>query len=430
MPDAIIAPKPLPMAEAITYWRDQVPMTRAAFDALGDEARARAFFVSGLARLDQTAAVHAGVLKTLEQGGTLRDFQRDLGGVLDSTGLGDNPWRLETIFRTNVQNSYMAGHYAQMMSVADTRPYWRYVAVLDNRTRPAHRALHNLVRRYDDPFWRVWFPPNGFNCRCTVQAVTEDEVRELGLEIGQGIPDHLVDVDPVTGMETSVAMPAPDKGFDHGPADYWQPDLSRYPADLKQGFYEGLVDGVCPDEFAGGGNTCLARFKRHLRQEDLQELETMIWSRMQGGVEGFGDWAAEVIQRGQARGELYPVGNLPGLVLAALRDKGLEPRLALVVITDAQVLHLAREAKLLRGTALTPEEIAAIPAQFLGGEWWRDAQDPAVVMTWSRSGDAWIKVVIRLDRTIAKEGVMANQVVTAGAVKLRDIEGQARYVKI
>ena len=125
-------------------------------------------------------------------------------------GFGER--RLETIFRTNVQTAYMAGRYAQMMAVAEDRPIWRYVAVMDRRTRPAHRALNGIARRFDDPFWSTFYPPNGFGCRCTVQTLSTDEADNRGVEVGKGIPDQLMDTDPVTGMETPV-VPMPDLGF-------------------------------------------------------------------------------------------------------------------------------------------------------------------------------------------------------------------------
>ena len=154
----------LRMPEAEAYWRDKVPMASAEFRALGQSARDRAFAVAGINRMDVLARVHEAVAKAIREGTTLDAFRQDVGLLLEQEG-GVNRARLETIFRTNLQSAYMAGRYAQMMQAVRFRPYWRYTAVNDSRTRPTHRALHGLVRRYDDPFWDVFFPPNGFNCR-------------------------------------------------------------------------------------------------------------------------------------------------------------------------------------------------------------------------------------------------------------------------
>ena len=42
----------------------------------------------------------------------------------------------------------------------------RYVAVLDARTRPEHRAWHGLILPIDHPLWDTHYPPNGWGCRC------------------------------------------------------------------------------------------------------------------------------------------------------------------------------------------------------------------------------------------------------------------------
>jgi uncharacterized protein with gpF-like domain len=63
--------------------------------------------------------------------------------------------------------------------VRERRPWWRYVAVLDGRTRPQHREWHNTVLRWDDPWWRTHYPPNGWHCRCTVVSHSDRELERL-----------------------------------------------------------------------------------------------------------------------------------------------------------------------------------------------------------------------------------------------------------
>ncbi|MFR3751464.1 MAG: hypothetical protein ACLTW9_02350 [Enterocloster sp.] len=37
--------------------------------------------------------------------------------------------------------------------------------------------------------WDIWYPPNGFGCRCMVVSRTEEQVRRMGLTVEQALPD-------------------------------------------------------------------------------------------------------------------------------------------------------------------------------------------------------------------------------------------------
>jgi SPP1 gp7 family putative phage head morphogenesis protein len=62
----------------------------------------------------------------------------------------------------------------------ELRPYWQYMSMQDVAVRHAHASLHGRVYRYDHPFWDTWYPPNGFNCRCYVKALTPGQVKAKG----------------------------------------------------------------------------------------------------------------------------------------------------------------------------------------------------------------------------------------------------------
>ena len=59
--------------------------------------------------------------------------------------------------------------------------YFRYTAVLDSRTREAHRKLHGKTLPKTDKFWDTNYPPNGWGCRCKVQVLTEAECIARGI---------------------------------------------------------------------------------------------------------------------------------------------------------------------------------------------------------------------------------------------------------
>jgi len=45
------------------------------------------------------------------------------------------------------------------MDVADSRPYWQYVAVMDSTTLPAHATMNVNVLPLDSLFWEKNFLP-------------------------------------------------------------------------------------------------------------------------------------------------------------------------------------------------------------------------------------------------------------------------------
>jgi SPP1 gp7 family putative phage head morphogenesis protein len=86
---------------------------------------------------------------------------------------------LETVFQTNVQTAYQNGKLEQMKrsgGPVQTMPYWQYRTAGDARVRPAHAALDGFsCACMSDPVWRRLYPPCGYNCRCTVIPLSEDE---------------------------------------------------------------------------------------------------------------------------------------------------------------------------------------------------------------------------------------------------------------
>ncbi|MBA6042842.1 phage minor head protein [Pseudomonas lactis] len=228
---------------AITWnWQDML-----------DQAHDQAFTVAKAMRLDLLSDIRGALETALQDGQTLKQFITALQPTLESQGwwgkqvivdsLGEgelvqlgSPRRLKTIYQTNLQSAYMAGRKATMEETTDTHPYWMYVAILDGKTRPSHRALNGQVFRHDDPIWASIFPPNGFNCRCRVVALTEAAVKRRGLRIVSsegrmftetvetGVDKRTGEIRTaeVTGLRTTDKAGKPvtfrtDPGFNHAP---------------------------------------------------------------------------------------------------------------------------------------------------------------------------------------------------------------------
>jgi SPP1 gp7 family putative phage head morphogenesis protein len=253
-------------ADAIEYFKGKGYAIGFGWQDVWQEANARAFTVAGIMKMDVLVDINTELQKALTEGTTLAKFIDDIeptlqrkgwwgkGMIVDNatgeiTGKRLNPYRLQTIFDTNVQSSYMAGRYKQFIENVDSRPNWQYVAVMDSRTRPAHRALNGRVFRYDDKAWGAFWPPNGYRCRCRVRALSNDDMTERGITVSDST-GYLRDVEVPAGNGKTATVTAykapgmqkgfaPDPGFNFNPGQtVWQPDLTRYPPRLAQQFQQ------------------------------------------------------------------------------------------------------------------------------------------------------------------------------------------------
>lgn len=243
----------LPPADAIGYFRGLgYQVSENALQAY-DAVRARAFTVTGIAKLDVLQDIHGALASRLEDGGTYESFRADLdevlrrrgwqrvsgsrGGLIADAATGEvgaqlPGWHLKTIFRNNMQSALSAGKTKQMLDQVDLAPFWQYIAIMDSKTRPSHAAANGLVFRYDDPFWQTHTPPCDHNCRCGRRALSEAMVRARGLDVLDG-SQHLEDTDAfVTRDETrptkAFVNPLTGARFVPRPGFGTQPDLRSW----------------------------------------------------------------------------------------------------------------------------------------------------------------------------------------------------------
>lgn len=226
--------EPLPFQEAIDQFKEKVVLKPKQYADLQEEYQGLAFTVAGVGAMDLLSDIYNEVLKALEEGITAQEFAENVNSIFKKKGWeGLSAFRLDNIFRTNIQTAYMVGHYRRMTdpAVAENRPYWIYDAINDSRTRPTHLALDGKVYRYDHPFWDTWYPPNGYRCRCGVRSLSERDVQRRGLKVEDEIPGM---VEP-PGM---LARPlVPEKGFGNNPAKVkWEPNLEKYPQSLQNAY--------------------------------------------------------------------------------------------------------------------------------------------------------------------------------------------------
>jgi SPP1 gp7 family putative phage head morphogenesis protein len=178
----------LPKIEAAAnYLHTRLDFTQDEFEQLDDEAKQVGFTVARLASTEAVRAVRDALFDDITEGGTLRDFRRNVAEAIADSSLADH--HVEAIYRTHLGRAYSAGQRRVLSTqlVSDEFPYLMYVATHDSRVRPDHLALEKMglngtaVYRSDDPFWDKFTPPWGWNCRCSTIPLSIEDAAEYGV---------------------------------------------------------------------------------------------------------------------------------------------------------------------------------------------------------------------------------------------------------
>lgn len=219
---------------AVEFLKKKKSVSKEEFLKMDEASRAKAFMVSGYTKAEVLDSFLQALTEAVELGTTKEEFQKKMNTFLEENGYeGVNPFKADVIFQTNLQTAYNAGHYKSMTddTAVKLRPFWQYRTAADGNVREEHAQMHGKVYRADDPIWDVWYPPNGFRCRCSVVSLSERQVKERGLTVETKPPRK---VDWETG---EILESRPDKGFATNPAkQVWEPDLTVLSTPVRKVF--------------------------------------------------------------------------------------------------------------------------------------------------------------------------------------------------
>jgi len=139
-------------------------------------ARQKYFWIKKVTDVNVTEKIFKQMSNTLENGGTFKEWKKDVDNILSQSGLTLNEGYLKTVFRTNMNHAYNAGIYMKMDKYKERYPYYQYCGTLDGREQEHTRELNGKIFKIGTPEADKYFPPNGFNCRCYTISLTADEV--------------------------------------------------------------------------------------------------------------------------------------------------------------------------------------------------------------------------------------------------------------
>ena len=109
----------------------------------------------------------------LDENGDRKPFEHFLNDVqkIDSTY---NSNYLHAEYNFVQASAQMAAKWERFAEDGD-RYNLQYRTAGDGKVRPEHAALNGVTLPPSDPFWEEYYPPNGWNCRCTVVQVRKSK---------------------------------------------------------------------------------------------------------------------------------------------------------------------------------------------------------------------------------------------------------------
>ena len=109
----------------------------------------------------------------LDENGNRKPFERFLNDVQNiNNTYNKNYLRAEYNFAHS--SAQMAAKWQLFIQDGD-RYYLQYRTQHDDRVRPEHAALDGVTLPPSDSFWKSYYPPNGWNCRCNVVQVRKSK---------------------------------------------------------------------------------------------------------------------------------------------------------------------------------------------------------------------------------------------------------------
>lgn len=271
--------------EARNWFVKKKVLSNEEYKKLDEELKQYAFTVTGLAKTEHTAKILDVLTEAYDEGSSYNEFKKNLTGFhKEIDRLGDV--QLQLVYRQNMTSAFSEGRFKQMMQAADVFPNWEYVTAGDHRVRPAHAAMDGEVRRYDDPFWNTWYPPNGFNCRCVVEVADKEPT-------GAGVPAWNPELEakaaeagsPMKGFDYAGKV-LPENGFRTNPAglSYWIKDkvlesnllVSRDTSETLMGPRKSLLSGHAAKPWNPGSGNIKTKNMKLNKEQGVKAVEKQL----------------------------------------------------------------------------------------------------------------------------------------------------------
>jgi len=160
------------------------------------------------------------------------EFKKHANEIFDT--YNDN-W-LKTEYNTAISQASSGRQWNDIKNQADIFPLIKFITVGDGRVRDSHKGFDNIVKPIGDPFWKKYFPPLDWNCRCTTEQLEEGDEPITDIK-GRNLPEVPKLFQMNAGEDKII--------FDESVHPYFKVD-QRYKVALKNNFDLPFVPEVKP----------------------------------------------------------------------------------------------------------------------------------------------------------------------------------------
>ena len=400
------------------YLKSKKPEAHFDYDEIVHDAHKKAFTIAKMTNLDLLKDMQSSLTKAFKDGIGFDEWKNSVKPMLAKKGwLGNikvkdpktgeekeiyvGNRRLRTIFNTNMRTAYAKARYeSQMESLGE---YFRYTAVLDSKTREAHRKLHGKTLPKTDKFWDTNYPPNGWGCRCKVQVLTEAEC------IARGI---------VPLADSSFLPQAAEKDFRYNPGKV---DKTDEILKDKQNKALGTIT-----------STLAKKNLKHTLENFEHERDIYVWQK------SLNDMVGAVVGGKIIKDKIYQVaqvGELKQSIKKNLKIIDVEPKASSIAVYQNTILHITRDSKP-KGKEPNIDEIKAVIGVFDEAKRvFYDKKDNVLLYFYnSLQNDNMVNyAVIRLDYTL-KKFKTDNFIATITRIPVENykaiLKDKKRYIRI
>lgn len=328
--------------EQAEFFRRKINLPTRAWTDIWQDQHNTSFVVAGAMRDELLSDLRLAVDTAVADGMSLDNFRNLFDAVVDKHGWnynGGRNWRTRVIYETNIRTSYAAGRWQQLQAVKSRRPYWRYRhSPASVEPREHHLAWDGMVLHADDPWWHTNYPPNGWGCKCFVQALSERDLKRMGKSAPDKAPslnEHTVTVG--RGARTVTVPEGVDPGFAYAPG--------------REQSLGGAVDRRLHAALEQPAKVGAKGVHEMLARPDVMQALENNWDTWRNAERTRGDSA-----------EAFILGAMSESVVDKLKTNyGVQVQSAPVTIARREYGHADRAKKRERGAALDDEDWARLP---------------------------------------------------------------------